>query len=173
MQCSYLEGDLRKQQRVWTERKSIKATLPLGEARVKRWRRTLVRAVPAKKSGLLFTSPCQCLLKAGSRPMNTPELWPVMPLLCDSLQHAGGRTGAALSRAQSAYYEFMCTYVQIRMCVHMCRLGYVYIVQNGMCVHTCRLGCAYIRVDWDMRAYVQTRMCVYTCRQGCVYIHVD
>lgn len=60
---------------------------------------------------LLFTSPCWCLLKAGSRPTNAIELWPGMPLLCDSLQHAGGRTGAALSRAQSAYYEFMCTYV--------------------------------------------------------------
>lgn len=60
---------------------------------------------------LLFTSPCWYLLKAGSRTMNAPELWPGMPLVCDNLQIAGVRTGAALSRAQRDYYGFMCTYV--------------------------------------------------------------
>lgn len=73
---------------------------------------------------LLFTSPCWYLLKAGSRTVNAPG----MPLLCDSLQHAGVRTGAALSRAQRAYYGFMCTLYG--------------------------LGCVYIQVDWDVCTYV-------------------
>lgn len=67
--------------------------------------------------GVWSGSPCALacyLLKAVSRDMNVPELWPGTLLSSDSL-HVGVTTEAALSRAQRA---------ATGSCIYTCRLGY-------------------------------------------------